>query len=86
MELCLVPNVKIPMKFKIPDFVKYEGNTCPLTHLIMYARKMSTQTDNDQLLIHYFQDCLIGAALRWCMGLDSASVRTFNDLGEAFVK
>ncbi|KAI5438090.1 hypothetical protein KIW84_023998 [Lathyrus oleraceus] len=24
----------------------------------MYARKMSTQTDNDQLLIHYFQDSL----------------------------
>ncbi|KAI5418303.1 hypothetical protein KIW84_042804 [Lathyrus oleraceus] len=29
---------------------------------------------------------LTGAALRWYMGLDSASVRTFNDLGEAFVK
>ncbi|KAI5445089.1 hypothetical protein KIW84_013372 [Lathyrus oleraceus] len=51
-ELCLVPNVKIPMKFKVPDFEK--------------------QFD-------------------WCcsemvMGLDSASVRTFNDFGEAFVK
>jgi hypothetical protein len=33
----------------------------------MYARKMSTQTDNDQLLIHYFQDSLSGAALRWYM-------------------
>ncbi|KAI5444385.1 hypothetical protein KIW84_012858 [Lathyrus oleraceus] len=35
-ELCLVPGVKIPVKFK---------------------------TDNDQLLIHYFQDSLSGAAL-----------------------
>ncbi|KAI5442500.1 hypothetical protein KIW84_011523 [Lathyrus oleraceus] len=57
-ELCLVPNVKIPIKFKVPDFEKYKGNTCPLSHLVMYARKMSTQTDNDQLLIHYFQDSL----------------------------
>ena len=24
-ELCLVPNVKIPMKFKVPDFKKYRG-------------------------------------------------------------
>ncbi|KAI5427166.1 hypothetical protein KIW84_032548 [Lathyrus oleraceus] len=55
-ELCLVPNVKILVKFKVPDFEKYKGNTCPLSHLVMYARKMSTQTDNDQLLIHYFQD------------------------------
>ncbi|KAI5440834.1 hypothetical protein KIW84_010337 [Lathyrus oleraceus] len=63
-ELCLVPGVKIPVKFKVPDFEKYKGNTCPLSHLVMYARKMFTQTDNDQLLIHYFQDSLSGAALR----------------------
>ena len=68
-ELCLVPNVKIPVKFKVSDF-----------------EKMSTQTDNDQLLIHYFQDSLFGAALRWYMGLDSVNIRSFNDLGEAFVK
>ena len=44
------------------------------------------QMDNDQLLIHYFSDSLIGAAVRWYIGLDSASIDTFNDLGEAFVK
>ena len=41
-ELCLVPGVKIPDKFKVPNFEKYKGNTCPLSHLVMYARKMST--------------------------------------------
>ncbi|KAI5396117.1 hypothetical protein KIW84_062351 [Lathyrus oleraceus] len=86
VELCLVPNVKILVKFKVPDFEKYEGNTCPLSHLVMYARKMSTQTNNDKLLIHYFQDSLTGVMLRWYMGLNSASIHTFNDLGEDFVK
>ncbi|KAI5440709.1 hypothetical protein KIW84_010255 [Lathyrus oleraceus] len=86
VELCLVLNVKIPVKFKVPEFEKYKGKTCPLSHLVMYTRKMSTKTDNDQLLIHYFQDSMIDAALRWYMGLDSACIRTFNDLGEAFVK
>lgn len=52
----------------------------------MYARKVSTQIENDQLLIHYFQDSITGAAFRWYMGLDNANVHTFNDLGEAFVK
>jgi hypothetical protein len=75
-ELCLVPNVKIPIKFKVPDFEKYTGNTCPLSQLVMYGRKISTQTNNDQLLIHYFQDSLSGAALRWYMGLESASIRS----------
>ena len=53
-DFCLVPNVKIPHKFKVPDFEKYKGNSCPLSHLVMYTHKMSTQTDNHQLLIHSF--------------------------------
>jgi len=28
-DLCLVPNVVIPPKFKVPDFEKYKWNTCP---------------------------------------------------------
>jgi len=28
-DLCLVPNVNIPHKFKVPEFEKYKGNTCP---------------------------------------------------------
>ncbi|KAI5444523.1 hypothetical protein KIW84_012960 [Lathyrus oleraceus] len=70
----------------VPDFEKYKGNTCPLSHLVMYAHKMSTQIENDQLFVHYFQDSLTDAALQGYTGLDNASIRTFNDLGEAFVK
>jgi len=41
-EFCLVPNVVVPPKFKVPDFNKYKGNTCPKVHLTMFSRKMST--------------------------------------------
>ncbi|GAU16666.1 hypothetical protein TSUD_326160 [Trifolium subterraneum] len=85
-ELCLVPDVVVPHKFKVPDFEKYKGSTCPKAHLIMYARKMSTQTSNDKLLIHYFQDSLTGAALRWYMDLDRANVSSFNDLASALIR
>ncbi|XP_050876219.1 uncharacterized protein LOC127079911 [Lathyrus oleraceus] len=84
-ELCLVLNVQIPLKFKVPDFEKYKVNPCLQSHLVMYARKMSIQTDNHQLLIHYFQDSLTGATLKWYMALDNAKIRTFNDIGEAFI-
>jgi hypothetical protein len=47
---------------------------------------MSTQTDNDKLLIHCFQDSLTGAALRWYMDLDRTSIRSFNDLANAFIQ
>ncbi|XP_050897028.1 uncharacterized protein LOC127103830 [Lathyrus oleraceus] len=85
-DLCLVPNVKIPAKFRVPDFEKYKGDSCLRSHLIMYARKMSTQTDNHRLLIHYFQHSLTGAALKWYMNLDIAYIHTFSDLSEAFIR
>jgi hypothetical protein len=85
-DLCLVPNVVIPPKFKVPDFEKYKGNNCPKDHLTMYARKMSPQIDNDKLLIYCFQDSLTGAALKWYTCLSCDDVKTFKDLGNAFVK
>jgi len=43
-ELCLVPDVVIPPKSKVPDFDKYKGTTCPKNHLKMYCRKMGAYT------------------------------------------
>ena len=37
IELCLVPDVVIPPKFKVPGFDKYKGTTCPKNHLKMYC-------------------------------------------------
>jgi len=85
-DLCLAPNVQIPHKFKLPDFEKYKGTSCPKDHLTMYVRKMSTYADDHQVLIHYFQDSLTGTALKWYMNLDLAEIRTFNDLRGAFVQ
>ena len=38
-KLCLVPDVIIPPKFKVSDFDKYKGTTCPKNHLKMYCQK-----------------------------------------------
>jgi len=85
-DMCLVPNVQIPHKFKLPDFEKYKGTSCPKDHLTIYVRKMSTYVNDHQVLINYFQDSLTGAALKWHMNLKRAKIQTFNDLREAFVK
>ena len=53
-ELCLVPDVVIPPKFKVPDFDKYKGTTCPKNHLKMYYRKMGGYTKDEKLLMHFF--------------------------------
>ena len=85
-DFYLVPNVVIPPKFKVPDFEKYKGNTCPKIHLVIHTRKISAQDDNDELLIHYLKDNLTGATLMWYMGLDKADIKTFNELSETFVQ
>ena len=51
--LCLAPDVVIPPKFKVPDFEKYKGTTCPKSHLTIYCRKMAAHAHNEKLLIHW---------------------------------
>lgn len=78
-DLCLVPNVKIPVKFKVHEFEKYKGNSYPQSHLNMHFRKMANYNGDDKLLIHYFQDNLTGASLKWYMGLYNAHISSFNE-------
>ena len=54
VELFLVPNIVIPQKFKVPDFDKYKGTTCPKNHLNMYCRKMGAYAKDDIFLMHFF--------------------------------
>ena len=85
-DLGLVPRVKVPPKFKPPVFEKYNGTTCPKTHATAYYRKMSVHTEDEGWQIHYFQDSLSGASLKWYMKLERSRIRSWRDLSEAFVK
>jgi hypothetical protein len=85
-EMCLVPNVVVPKKFCVPEFIKYTGTQCPITHLKSYCNKMAEVVHDEKLLMHLFQDSLSGAALSWYMRLDNAKIRKWKDLVEAFVK
>ena len=76
IELSLVPGQVIPHKFKTSTFDKYDGTKCRTTHLRMYCRKMSADTDNDKLLIYYFQDSFIGVAAQWYLKLDRAHIQS----------
>ena len=86
VEMCLVPNVVIPKKFRVPEFVKYTGTQCPITHLKSYCNKMAEVVDNEKLLIHFFQDNLSDTALTWYMRLDNTKVKKWKDLVDAFMR
>ena len=74
-ELCLVSDLVIPLKFKMPKFEKYDGTKCPENHLATYCNKMAWHTHNEDLLIHVFYDSLTGTAARWYMELKKDQIR-----------
>ena len=85
-EMCLVPNVVIPKKFRVPEFIKYTGTQCPFTHLKSYCNKMTEVVHDEKLLMHFFQDSLSGVALNWYMRLDNTRIRSWKNLVDAFIK
>ena len=85
-KLCLVPDLVIPLKFKVSDFDKYKGTTCPKNHLKMYSRKMGAYSKNEKLLMHFFQESLTGAAVTWYTNLEPSRVHSWKDLMVAFIR
>lgn len=39
-DLCFFSDLKLPSKYKTPDFNKYNGSGCPFTHLQAYGGEM----------------------------------------------
>ena len=79
------PNMVIP-KFKVPDFDKYKGTTCPKNHLKMCCRKMGAYAKDEELLIHFFQESLTGVAATWYTNLEPSRVHSWKHLMVAFVR
>ncbi|CAJ2644571.1 unnamed protein product [Trifolium pratense] len=85
LDMCLVPDVIVPPKFKTPEFEKYKGAGCPKIHLKRFCMKMAAHATNEKLLIHVFQDSLSGASLDWYMQLERTQIKTWKDLIDAFL-
>ncbi|CAL1382086.1 unnamed protein product [Linum trigynum] len=85
-QLCLVPDVIIPHKFQMPEFERYNGTTCPRSHLVMFCNKMANYIRDERLMIHCFQNSLSSSALRWYMQLEKTKVKRWQDLADAFMR
>ena len=85
-KLCLVPDLVIPPKFKMPKFEKYNGTKCPENHLATYCNKMVGHAYNEDLLIHVFYNSLAGTTAQWYTKLKKDQIRTWRDLARAFLE
>jgi len=86
VDLCLVPDVIIPSKFKVSDFVKYKGTTCPKNYLKMYCRKMGAYSRDEKLLMHFFQESLAKVPVSWYTNLEASRIHSWKDLITAFIR
>lgn len=53
-DSCLVSDLVIPTKYKLPNFENYKRDNFPRHHLVMLFQKMASHTHDDKLMIHYF--------------------------------
>ncbi|XP_057951018.1 uncharacterized protein LOC131145856 [Malania oleifera] len=78
---CLMPNLMLLSKLKVPNFEKFSGSECSLAHLGVYLQKMAAHCGDDNLLIQHFQDSLTREALRWYR----IKIHTWDDVACAFI-
>ncbi|XP_027100978.2 uncharacterized protein [Coffea arabica] len=85
-DLCLFPNVQLPVGFKTPKFNKYDGTSNPKTHLRLFANKLGKPVDDENLPLRLFPESLEGDALDWYSNLKPEEVKTWLDLSNAFIR
>nr|XP_027120488.1 uncharacterized protein LOC113737456 [Coffea arabica] len=81
-DLCLFPNVQLPVGFKTPKFNKYDGTGNPKTHLRLFANKLGRPVDDENLPLRLFPESLEGDALDWYSNLKPEEVKTWLDLSK----
>ncbi|PKI66963.1 hypothetical protein CRG98_012628 [Punica granatum] len=84
-DYSLFPGMRLPSKFKIPEFKTYEGTKDPRHHLRHYRGKMLQYWDYEEFVIQSFQDSLSGSALDWFMLLKAEDIPTWSDLSRKFI-
>ena len=85
-SLSLFPNVRLPPKFKIPTWDKFDWTCYSKFHLKMYMRVIQPLGTTEEVLAQMFQNTLTGATLKWFLNLDYVRARSWEDICQEFHK
>uniref|UniRef100_A0A5B7BZ34 Retrotransposon gag domain-containing protein n=1 Tax=Davidia involucrata TaxID=16924 RepID=A0A5B7BZ34_DAVIN len=83
-DLSLFPDVQLPLKFKMPEFTKYNGTGCLYIHLKIYCGELGRPGQNERLRIQLFQRSVTGPALTWFIK-NSTQFKTWDFLTSLFL-
>ncbi|XP_070014455.1 uncharacterized protein [Nicotiana sylvestris] len=85
-DLCLFPDIQLPVRFTMLKFDLYDGHRDPVAHLRGFCSKMRLDGGKDELLMVYFSQILSGATLEWYPHHDHCRWYTWDDLDQAFAR
>ena len=79
-SLSLLPNARLPPKFKMPTLDKFDETSCPKSHLKMHMKALQPSDSTEEVLAQMFQNILTGAALKRFLNLANARARSWEDI------
>ena len=85
-DLCMFPNVHLPIGFKTPKFDKYSGHGDPVAHLKRYCNQLRGAGGKEELLMAYFGESLTGIASEWFIDQDISHWHVWDDMAQDFVQ
>ncbi|XP_070039547.1 uncharacterized protein [Nicotiana tomentosiformis] len=85
-DLCMFPQVHLPVGFKTPKFERYDGHGDPIAHLKRYCNQLRGVGGKEELLMAYFGESLTGIASKWYIDKDISHWHIWDDLARNFVR
>ncbi|KAM3284341.1 hypothetical protein P3S67_023140 [Capsicum chacoense] len=85
-DLCIFPNVHLPIGFKTPKFDKYSGHGDLVAHLKKYCNQLRGAEGKVELLMAYFGESLTGIASEWFIDQDISNWHVWDDMDQDFVQ
>ena len=83
-SLSLFLDVRLPLKFKMSVLDKFDGTSCPKSHLKMHMRAMQPLGAIEEMLAKMFQNTLTRATLRWFLNVEDTRTRNWEDICREF--
>ena len=84
-DLCVQPDVDLPVGYKPPKFDTFNGTGDPHTHLRAYCDKLVGVGRDQNIRMKLFIRSLSGEALNWYTQQDVRKWRGWNDMAQDFM-
>ncbi|KAF3631667.1 putative nitrate transporter 1.4-like [Capsicum annuum] len=85
-DLCMFPDVNLPLDFKIPKFKKYARHDDSMAYLRCYCNQLRAAGGRKELLMAFFGESLFDLSSEWFVDQDIDKWNSWDDLASEFVQ